>query len=83
MTEGGTKRQRNEGANAAARRAAERRGREGRRASGKNAPRSRTYLKSCQKATAELAATFSESTPRDMGMMTDRSQAASARRERP
>ena len=94
MTEGGTKRQRNEGAthqkgrraardNAAARRAAERRGREERRASGKNAPRLRTYLKSCQKATAELAATFSESTPRDMGMMTDRSQAASARRERP
>lgn len=66
-----------------ARRAAERRDREERRASEKNAPRSRPYLKSCQKATAELAATFSESTPCDMGMMTDRSQAASARRESP
>ena len=61
----------------------QRRDREERRASEKNAPRSRPYLKSCQKATAELAATFSESTPCDMGMMTDRSQAASARRESP
>lgn len=94
MTEGGTKRQRNEGANAPER-TARRKGQRGGETRGRaprtrrtsrqreNAPRSWTYLKSCQKATAELAATFSESTPRDMGMMTDRSQAASARRERP
>ncbi len=47
------------------------------------APPRRPYLKSCQNATAELAATLRESTPRAIGMTTERSQASRVARRRP
>lgn len=53
------------------------------RREGRGAAAPTPYRKSCQNATAELAATFSESTPCAIGMMTERSQAESAWRERP